>query len=111
MAPLLYPGATRIKGAYKVYPYLETEFTTKVSIRKTQDLKLKNFYLFLKKTKRKIGLTDETLKVFNNLFDRNLAATPLNKKDGKSGVEKKEPAGKKVSKNLNLKKKISPLKS
>lgn len=71
MAPLLYPGATHIKGAYKIYPYSENEFT--------------------QKTKRKAGITDEALKMVNTLFDRNLAATPLNKKEaGKSGVEKKE---------------------
>ncbi len=30
MAPLLYPGATRIRGAYKVYPYAESEYINKV---------------------------------------------------------------------------------
>lgn len=32
MAPLLYPGATQIKGAFKVVPYVETEYFSKVSI-------------------------------------------------------------------------------
>jgi hypothetical protein len=52
------------------------------------------YYSYLK-TKRKPGLTDETLKVLNYLFDRNLAASPVNKNNAKSGVEKKD-AGKKV---------------
>ena len=51
-----------------------------------------NFF-FKFKTKRKIGLTDETLRVVSFLFDRNLAATPV-KKDAKSGIEKKDVAKK-----------------
>ena len=30
MAPLLYPGATQIKGAFKVVSYSESEYNTKV---------------------------------------------------------------------------------
>lgn len=55
------------------------------------------FTSFIIKTKRKGGLTEETLRVVNYLFDRNLAATPANKKDAKSGVDKKDAAAKKVS--------------
>ncbi len=40
------------------------------------------------KTKKKIGLVDETLKAVNNLYDRNFAIMPI-KKDSKQG-EKKE---------------------
>lgn len=32
MAPLLYPGATQIRGAYKIHPYLEADYQTKVLI-------------------------------------------------------------------------------
>jgi hypothetical protein len=28
--PLLYPGATHIRGAYKICPFVENEYTTKV---------------------------------------------------------------------------------
>ena len=31
MQPLLYPGATQIKGAYKINPYVENEFQEKVN--------------------------------------------------------------------------------
>ena len=30
LAPLLYPGVKRIRGAYKVYPYMENELHEKV---------------------------------------------------------------------------------
>lgn len=30
MQPLLYPGATQIKGAYKIHPFVDADFTTKV---------------------------------------------------------------------------------
>jgi hypothetical protein len=30
MQPLLYPGATQIKGAFKIHPFVETEYFTKV---------------------------------------------------------------------------------
>jgi len=30
MQPLLYPGATQIKGAYKINPFVENEFQEKV---------------------------------------------------------------------------------
>lgn len=29
--PLLYPGATHIRGAYKIVPFIETELVTKVN--------------------------------------------------------------------------------
>ena len=31
MQPLLYPGATQIKGAYKINPFVENEFQEKVN--------------------------------------------------------------------------------
>ena len=43
MAPLLYPGATQIKGVFKVIPYSESEYITKVNSKK----KLKIFQAFL----------------------------------------------------------------
>ena len=30
MQPLLYPGATQIKGAYKINPFVENDFLEKV---------------------------------------------------------------------------------
>lgn len=68
MAHLLYPGATRIKGAFKILPYSDQEYASK--------------------TKRKLGLVDETLKQINNMYDRNFAVMPI-KKDSKQS-EKKE---------------------
>ena len=68
MAHLLYPGATRIKGAFKIQPYSDQEYSSK--------------------TKRKLGLVDETLKQINNMYDRNFAIMPI-KKDSKQ-VEKKD---------------------
>ena len=32
MAPLLYPGVKRIRGAYKVHPYIEHEVNEKVRV-------------------------------------------------------------------------------
>lgn len=29
--PLLYPGATHIRGAYKIQPFVENEYISKVS--------------------------------------------------------------------------------
>jgi hypothetical protein len=68
MAPLLYPGATSIKGAYKIHPFTDTDYTTR--------------------TKRKTGVIDDTLKQINSLYDRNFALSPM-KKDQKN-VEKKD---------------------
>lgn len=35
MAHLLYPGATRIKGAFKIQPYSDNEYSSKVSATKS----------------------------------------------------------------------------
>lgn len=69
MQPLLYPGATQIKGAFKIYPFVENEYQNK--------------------TKRKAGILDETLKILNVLYDRNYAVSPNSKKDPKI-VDKKD---------------------
>lgn len=68
MQPLLYPGATHIRGAYKIHPFQDSEYSTK--------------------TKRKIGIADEALKVVCSLYDRNFAVMPI-KKEQKT-VEKRE---------------------
>lgn len=72
MAHLLYPGATRIKGAFKIQPYSDQEYSTR--------------------TKRKLGLVDETLKVINNMYDRNFAIMPQ-KKDSKQSEKKETKKG------------------
>ncbi|CAF4294627.1 unnamed protein product [Rotaria socialis] len=69
-APLLYPGATRLRGAYKIVPYNETEYKAK--------------------TKRAGNVIDEAMKIANQLFDRSsLTAT---KKDTKLTVDKQATA-------------------
>ncbi|XP_064600847.1 cilia- and flagella-associated protein 70-like [Liolophura sinensis] len=72
LAPLLYPGVKRIRGAYKVYAYSDLEL--------------------MEKTKRKGGLADEAHKIANNILTRN-SASPSHKK-GKDG-EKKDKENKK----------------
>ncbi len=72
MAHLLYPGATRIRGAFKIQPYSDSEYSSK--------------------TKRKLGLVDETLKVINNMYDRNFAIMPI-KKDSKQSEKKDAKKG------------------
>ncbi|CAF0849700.1 unnamed protein product [Brachionus calyciflorus] len=67
MQPLLYPGATHIRGAYKIYPFQDGEYATK--------------------TKRKNGIADEALKVVSSLYDRNFAVLPV-KKDQKAAEKK-----------------------
>ena len=89
MAPLLYPGATQIKGAFKVVSYSDSEYNTKVFSMKF--LKFINLLLinYFEQTKRKGGLVDETLKVVNTLFDRNFAIMPA-KKEANKVAEKKD---------------------
>lgn len=70
MQPLLYPGATRIRGAYKVNPYVESEY--------------------IERTKRKSGIADDALKVVGYLYDRNFAISPLKKTQDAKANEKKE---------------------
>ncbi|CAF0731760.1 unnamed protein product [Adineta ricciae] len=65
-APLLYPGATRCRGAYKVVPYNEAEYKSK--------------------TKRSNNILDDAMRIANNLFDR--SALSSTKKDMKLAVEK-----------------------
>lgn len=68
MQPLLYPGATHIRGAYKIHPFQDNEYSTK--------------------TKRNHGIADEALKVICSLYDRSFAVMPI-KKDQKA-AEKRE---------------------
>ncbi len=42
MAHLLYPGATRVRGAFKVYPYTDAEYIAKVNF----ELNFKNYLHF-----------------------------------------------------------------
>ena len=103
-APLLYPGgksknksqheinfafiATRLRGAYKVVPYNETEYKAKVMEQEIL------FYFiitcFSQQTKRAGNVIDEAMKIANQLFDRSsLTAT---KKDAKLTVDKQAAA-------------------
>ena len=77
MQPLLYPGATHIHGAYRIYPYIDNEYTAK--------------------TKKRNGVSDDALKVVGTLYDRNFAALPVKKEQ--KVAEKKE--AKKVAKDSN----------
>ena len=43
MAPLLYPGATQIKGAFKVVSYSDSEYLTKVNFKILNRLNQSNF--------------------------------------------------------------------
>lgn len=61
-SPLLYPGVTRIRGAYRVYPYMESEYC--------------------EKTKRKSGLGEEAGRIAVNYMYR-ASATPTGKKGDK----------------------------
>ncbi|CAF4058453.1 unnamed protein product, partial [Rotaria magnacalcarata] len=69
-APLLYPGATRLRGAYRVVPYNETEYKAK--------------------TKRAGNVIDEAMKIANQLFDR--SSLTASKKDTKLTVDKQATA-------------------
>ena len=47
MQPLLYPGATQIKGAYKIHPFVDADFTTKViSLNRWREITLSLLNLF-----------------------------------------------------------------
>jgi hypothetical protein len=78
MQPLLYPGAIHIRGAYKIHPYNDAEFSGKTK-------------------KRSGGIADDALKIVGTQYDRNFAAVPTKKEQ--KVVEKKDP--KKV-KNINF---------
>ncbi|KAL3873547.1 hypothetical protein ACJMK2_036646 [Sinanodonta woodiana] len=69
LAPLLYPGVKRIRGAYKVHAYTDQAL--------------------YEKTKRKQGLGDEASKLAHNILNHS-TASPFPKKGGKEKDEKKE---------------------
>ncbi|XP_031552846.1 cilia- and flagella-associated protein 70-like [Actinia tenebrosa] len=70
MAPLLYPGVTRIRGAYLVKPYLENEV--------------------LEKTKRKGNLAEEAARIASGM-SRTLASAMAQKLPAPSKQGKNEP--------------------
>jgi hypothetical protein len=56
MQPLLYPGATQIKGAYKINPFVENEFQDKVNeynLKNNNSSKKLYFYFYLDKKKKR----------------------------------------------------------
>nr|KAG5710751.1 hypothetical protein BaRGS_035153 [Batillaria attramentaria] len=73
LAPLLYPGVKRIRGAYKVLPYSD--------------------HLLHEKTKRKYGIGEDAARLALNLLNRNTASPPPKKggkdKDGDKKDQKK----------------------
>ncbi|KAH9509070.1 Cilia- and flagella-associated protein 70 [Bulinus truncatus] len=68
LAPLLYPGVQSIKGAFKVVAYSD--------------------HLLIEKTKRKAGLSEDTVKLTQSSINRSMIS-PVQKKGGKDS-EKKE---------------------
>ena len=55
MQPLLYPGATQIKGAYKINPFVENEIQDKVNEKKLKTIiHCKNLFLLLSRQKEKM---------------------------------------------------------
>ncbi|XP_053401249.1 cilia- and flagella-associated protein 70-like isoform X9 [Mercenaria mercenaria] len=75
LAPLLYPGVKRIRGAYKIYSYTDQAL--------------------YEKTKRKVGLGEEAARIANNILNRS-TASPGPKKGGGGGKDdKKEKDAKK----------------
>ncbi|KAK7502734.1 hypothetical protein BaRGS_00005984 [Batillaria attramentaria] len=77
LAPLLYPGVKRIRGAYKVLPYSD--------------------HLLHEKTKRKYGIGEDAARLALNLLNRNTASPPPKKggkdKDGDKKDQKKGATG------------------
>lgn len=69
LAPLLYPGVKRIRGAYKIYSYTDQAL--------------------YEKTKRKIGLGEEAARIANNILNRS-SASPGPKKGGGGGKDDKK---------------------
>ncbi|KAL4238526.1 Cilia- and flagella-associated protein 70 [Mactra antiquata] len=69
LAPLLYPGVRRIRGAYKVFSYTDQAL--------------------YEKTKRKAGLGEEAARIANNILNRS-TASPGPKKGGGGKDDKKE---------------------
>ncbi|OWF40657.1 Tetratricopeptide repeat protein 18 [Mizuhopecten yessoensis] len=74
LAPLLYPGVKRIRGAYRVHAYTD--------------------HALHEKTKRKTGYGEEAGRIAFNILNRN-SASPFPKKAGKEKDEKKEKEVKK----------------
>ncbi|CAF0848612.1 unnamed protein product [Didymodactylos carnosus] len=88
--PLLYPGTTRLRGAFKIVPYNESEYKAKV-----RKLTANAMYAI---TKRSNNLIDDAMRIAGSLYDRAWAQTP--KKDAKisdkpsmTAVKKKPEAG------------------
>ncbi|XP_035827894.1 cilia- and flagella-associated protein 70 isoform X2 [Aplysia californica] len=85
LAPLLYPGVKRIRGAFKVVAYTD--------------------YCLNEKTKRKTGISDEATKLAFNMLNR-ASASPAPKKGGKEkegdkkGDVKKGPEPKEAKKSV-----------
>ncbi|ESO85468.1 hypothetical protein LOTGIDRAFT_229452 [Lottia gigantea] len=73
LAPLLYPGVKKIRGAYKVYPYSD--------------------HILHEKTKRRSGITDDAAKIAMNILHHN-SSSPSPKKAAKD----KEPEKKEIKK-------------
>ncbi|XP_052097650.1 cilia- and flagella-associated protein 70-like isoform X3 [Mytilus californianus] len=69
LAPLLYPGVKRIRGAYKVHAYTD--------------------HAMHEKTKRKTGYGEEAGRIAFNILNRN-SASPFPKKPGKDKDDKKD---------------------
>ncbi|KAL5008723.1 hypothetical protein ScPMuIL_014304 [Solemya velum] len=75
LAPLLYPGVQRIRGAYRIYAYSDQAL--------------------MDKTKRKSGIGEEAARIAVNILNRN-SGSPFPKKTGKEKEgEKKEKEVKK----------------
>ncbi|XP_060604484.1 cilia- and flagella-associated protein 70-like isoform X12 [Ruditapes philippinarum] len=78
LAPLLYPGVKRIRGAYKIHSYTDQALA--------------------EKTKRKMGLGEEAARIANNILNRS-SASPGPKKGAGGKDDKKE---KDVKKGMSL---------
>ncbi|XP_070181891.1 cilia- and flagella-associated protein 70-like isoform X9 [Littorina saxatilis] len=74
LAPLLYPGVKRIRGAFKVLPYTD--------------------HLLHEKSKRKAGIGEEALRLSLNQLNRS-SASPAPKKAGKEKAEAEKKDAKK----------------
>ncbi|KAK7103909.1 hypothetical protein V1264_018705 [Littorina saxatilis] len=78
LAPLLYPGVKRIRGAFKVLPYTD--------------------HLLHEKSKRKAGIGEEALRLSLNQLNRS-SASPAPKKAGKEKAEAEKKDAKKGASN------------
>ncbi|KAH3852510.1 hypothetical protein DPMN_095020, partial [Dreissena polymorpha] len=75
LAPLLYPGVKRIRGAYKIYSYTDQAL--------------------YEKTKRRAGFGEEAAKIANNILNRSTASPGPKKGAGKDKDDKKDKDNKK----------------